>query len=758
METLGTNQTLIAARAYVGRGWPVIPLKKDTHDGKTVKRPLIEAWQQLGIVDDGQLVEWFGDGSGYGIGIVASNEHAIVDIDLKHGGIESFVEATGLMPEAFPTPTARTATGGYHLHFKNTDPDRVLANWVGFLPGIDLRVDGGQVVAPPTVRQDADWEAARAYVWLKTAGQIEMAELPEWVRPKQKDGKKEDLRQKATIEPGTWNDTMIRHAGVEVRRSASEDELYERLVVISNTRSRPEDRELTALDHETLRGMAHRAWEQFKTEQRYEQSEEGQSQLFAQTHRDVARFNWSTGDWMVWAEHWWELDRGGRVRDWVGNAYEIRLADARQAYNDFAKQAPDGLSIKEVEKWVAEHDRAGLGAELSFAKSMGSYRAQEAVWHLARKHLGSARIDWDTDPTRIGVKNGVVNLVTGELEKGIPEQMLSRHVDIEYQPAVTCPRWERFVSEILSDDSEMVEYFHRLIGYGLTGDNSLQQWWLLKGSGSNGKGLLRRTLRNIFADYGHTMAIEALTKTRNRTGISNDVVELDGKRLVVAGEPENWAEIDTSRIKSLSHGDTVRARNLNEKNKEFVPVCKFVIDSNHDFTVKDDTDGFWRSMRRIILKRGFWPSKDDSRWKDGDMLIDPDLEVTLRVEYEGILAWIVRGAMKFYADRLTPDPLRTPRKVIEDTEAERRAQDTFGQFLNSVMEDGDGTVKIVDLYTLFRQAEMEKHTPEFKIMKYDSFRRLVRDRYGDERVNSQNHEKTLVVLGKKLLWAMAPLM
>jgi len=35
-------------------------------------------------------------------------------------------------------------------------------------------------------------------------------------------------------------------------------------------------------------------------------------------------------------------------------------------------------------------------------------------------------------------------------------------------------------------------------------------------------------------------------------------------------------------------------------------------------------------------------------------------------------------------------------------------------------------------------------------MKYDSFRRLVRDRYSDDRVNSQNHEKTLVVLGKKL--------
>ncbi|GAA0808994.1 bifunctional DNA primase/polymerase [Spirilliplanes yamanashiensis] len=67
---------------------------------------------------------------------------AVVDIDPRNGGC--------VVPELMlPTRYVRTGSGGWHLYYQH--PGGPLAAKVRDHPGVDLKADGGYVVAPPSV-------------------------------------------------------------------------------------------------------------------------------------------------------------------------------------------------------------------------------------------------------------------------------------------------------------------------------------------------------------------------------------------------------------------------------------------------------------------------------------------------------------------------------------------------------------------------------------------------------------------------------
>jgi len=74
-----------------------------------------------------------------------------IDIDPRHGGKESLqelIKKNGMFPK---TLTSNTGGGGYHPFFK--EPSIKIANRTNILPGIDIRGEGGYVVAPPSFHQ-----------------------------------------------------------------------------------------------------------------------------------------------------------------------------------------------------------------------------------------------------------------------------------------------------------------------------------------------------------------------------------------------------------------------------------------------------------------------------------------------------------------------------------------------------------------------------------------------------------------------------
>lgn len=115
---------------------------------------------------------------GYGIGIATGSRSGIVGIDLdRKNGVDGLGAlqhlATSLGQEVPETLTVLTPTKGYHLYYAYSGDD--LYNSASVLgPGIDVRAEGGFLVAPPSPHR-----VGGNYQWLDPTCPI--APLPAWL-------------------------------------------------------------------------------------------------------------------------------------------------------------------------------------------------------------------------------------------------------------------------------------------------------------------------------------------------------------------------------------------------------------------------------------------------------------------------------------------------------------------------------------------------------------------------------------------------
>jgi hypothetical protein len=147
-----------AAGRYAMRGWHVLPC--DPRD----KRPHAElvpngfknATNDLSIV-----CSWWEKHPDANIGIRTGRESGIwvLDIDGNKGGNESIVALQEEYEEIAVPLMARTGSG-LHLYYTYA-PERPVSCRTAVRPGIDVRGDGGYVVAPPSIHPNGS-----RYEWL----------------------------------------------------------------------------------------------------------------------------------------------------------------------------------------------------------------------------------------------------------------------------------------------------------------------------------------------------------------------------------------------------------------------------------------------------------------------------------------------------------------------------------------------------------------------------------------------------------------
>jgi hypothetical protein len=162
-----------AALACLARGWSVIPVKA------FAKRPIVR-WEpfQNRLPTREEVEGWFRRWPDANLGIVtgAISGLVVLDVDPRHGGEDSLSqleEQHEVLPE---TVEAMTGGGGRHLYFAH--PGGSVPNKVALAPGIDLRGDGGMVVAPPSRHP-----SGQRYIWEVShdPDDVAPAPVPPWL-------------------------------------------------------------------------------------------------------------------------------------------------------------------------------------------------------------------------------------------------------------------------------------------------------------------------------------------------------------------------------------------------------------------------------------------------------------------------------------------------------------------------------------------------------------------------------------------------
>ena len=380
---------------------------------------------------------------------------------------------------------------------------------------------------------------------------------------------------------------------------------------------------------------------------RYNRTEAGNAELFAAEYAATFRYDHRRKRWLRWAGHWWEPDTDGESR-------RCALAIARLRYAMAPSLYPEDLKEREAEaKWaIGSESRARLEALLTLAQNVHP--------------LADVGDQWDTNPDLFGVENGVVELPTGRLRSGRPEDRVTMHTSLIYDPKARCDRWLRFLNEVFSGQDDLIAWIQRAVGYSLTGHTKEQLHFFSWGAGENGKSRFLTALRDVAGDYGADTGFATLEHNANQT-IPADLAALQGKRFVTASETSESSRLNEARMKLLAGADAITARHLFGEFFTFKPSAKFWLAMNHKPKVMDDSHGFWRKIRMIPFLENF------------SGRADKDLEETLQREYTGILAWAVTGAVQWYTQGLDPMPV-----IVEDaTKAYRNESDPLAGFIET---------------------------------------------------------------------------
>lgn len=565
----------------------------------------------------------------------AASGVACLDIDVKNGakGRESLALLKGLPP----TLTVTTPSGGWHLYYLY--PEGGLRSKNGTLPGIDLKADGGYVLA---VGSSID---GKPYEYLDPEAPI--AALPEHILAQLRELLGQSRKAKAsavagTISEGKRNSTLTSLAGTMRRKGKNQEEIAAALKVINDKRCSPplpseEVERIAASVANYPVGLSDDDQDDAVPPMGF--TEDGLAADFTDRHADDWRYVAAFGSWLFWNGLRWAKEN-------TLKAFDQARFICREA--------------------AARCRKAKIAAKLSTAATVA---AVERMAKADRRHAGTIE-QWDANTRLLNTPGGIVDLNTFEVRPNRREDFMTKITLAKPGRADDkAPIWRGFLHDISDGDRALEEYLARIAGYCLTGDTGEHALFFFYGTGANGKSVFLNTLAAILGDYATNAPMDTFLEAKNERH-PTDLAGLRGARLVTSIEVEKgrrWAE---AKIKSLTGGDRISARFMRQDFFEYTPQFKLLIAGNNKPSIRDVDEAMRRRMHLIPFTTTVPPQRRD-----------PRLHKRLLEEKDGILRWAIEGCMAWQQEGLKP-----PARVLAATEEYLEAEDALGRWLEEACE------------------------------------------------------------------------
>lgn len=709
-------ELLNAAARYAQRGWAVVPVWWVDENGvcqcskkerclNQGKHPVHLDWPSRAERDPASVAYWWRDAkrlpaddwwpeANVGIVMGAMSGLWALDYDEYSGGLETLAGYERRHGELPVTRIHQTGSGGLHYIF--THPGFPVRNSAKrkLGRGLDVRGEHGFIVAPPSRSNKGPYEINPAHDidpvpapgWLLellyTEDRSQRGVMPAGREPAAGTGiarkyaetaMEQETEKMREAQPGYRNDTLnevaftlgtLGGAGL-----LTEDAAYQAIFEAASS---------TGLGEDEIRRTFLNGWRAGMEEPRQIQwnaiggdwpirawSDLGNADRMVDHFGDVLRWCPERKVWYAYQSGCWHpgtSDDG----EWAAQQMLRRLADTEgKMYDPTRPEDDEGRPTESPQEaffaWVDKQQQQAV----KFCSASARLSRGLPIMRIGQN-------SFDPDPMLLNCLNGVADLRSGELLPHDPNLRMTLQAQASYRPGATAPRFQAFLDRV-QPDPEVQRYLQKIFGYGVTALTGEQAIFLHHGElGANGKSVLFDTIREIIGGYAQVVPVETLLNTNVEGRVPNDVARMDGRRLLLAAETKMGKFLDEQKLKMLTGGETIVARYMRGEFFEFKPVGKIHLATNHLPRLSEDP-ATWRRIRLIT-----WDVQIpvDER--------DPDLSRKLvNEEAEGILAWLIEGAMAWYREGL-----QVPDKLVVATENYRQEEDPLTQFISDCVNTG----------------------------------------------------------------------
>jgi P4 family phage/plasmid primase-like protien len=629
------NPRLVRALSYAAKGLHIIPIhtvrdgqctcRKGADCSSPGKHPITARGLKDATTDRKMIKKWWGQSPDANIGIATGkiSNLVVVDVDGKEGkkSLAELVRTYGRLPK---TPKVRTGNG-LHFYFRSGNkPLRNSASRLG--KGVDVRGDGGYVIAPGSVHR-----SGKFYRFLpgRDLDDIEIAKAPKWLMgsPSNRQTDNAEIKGKDGTDIGTRNSSLTAIAGKLRRSGLSEAALIAALLAENKSLVPPLGKEEVETIARSVAGypvgkdqsdLAERVMKivldnEFGGGEHLIRCADERFWMYGGTHWEPAQESWLRGRTLAAIQAM--PDRGGAATSAIIGQVASLLKASRSVNDDrlrFVETPLPVINCLNGELWIAADGSVKL-----------------------RKHKAASYL---------------------------------RHcLNVDYDPSAKCPQYDKAIKEIFSraqpTSKGMVRHWNEVVGYMIQHRREIGAVIILKGGGSNGKTVLMQTALKLLGD--NLISAQRIESLENQFALGN----LMGKLLLLDDDVKAGIRLPDGQLKKISEAKTVTGEHKHGPQFNFTIRSLPVLLCNNVPSLADMSHGMRRRLMVIPFDRTFTEKeKDDelfpSIWKS---------------EMSGVLNRAIKGLQRVLRRGMRFKPPKAVRAAAETWLAEANPLPAFVQ-------------------------------------------------------------------------------
>lgn len=694
-------------RSFIKQEITLIPLlgytKGNKETGKerykAAKKPIANNWNNENYKGlTGEEVEKHIEKGGW-LGLKIPKGMILIDVDEEQTGeyIHEYIDSLGLSYHAIKTPR------GWQFFFKDTG--RVKKQETDFITNGLIKVDyrlyqKGYIVLPTRNTEGRKWEHI---------SHEELSPLPVFLEPH-----RSKVAETITIPIAehSRDDRLFRYIS-GLRDYYSNDDDIRQIAYFINRYLTEQPANHPFTDEELEAKIMKRDGYEYGHSVSIEKFQDDDKPRMTDTWNAKQFSNMFQGK-ILWCDPWntWLIFKEGRwQRDDELKTVDLAKQVAKSMY-ERASQIDDDNERKAFVKWTLRTE---------------SRQALMNMIELAKPDLSVRPELLNVDKYLLNLRNGTYDLRNDKLLSYSPEDRLTMMANVEYDPDAKCPKWIEFLNKIFAGDQDLIGFVQKALGYSLTGDTGEDCFFIVYGTGANGKTTFLNTIQTVLGDYAAQSRAETFL-SKDRDTIPSDLARLKGRRFVVATEFPQGKVIAESLIKSLTGRDELTVRELFGKWFQYKPQFKIWLGTNHKPVVHDNSVGFWRRVKLIPFEVQI-PVNERIR----------NFEDILLEEASGILNWMLEGYREW-----SKNWLGDTEKIREATAEYRDENDVLRDFLEErCIEDPNASISKKELYQAY--VDWSTFNSE-KTLSKGTFLRLIEERgYKPYRSNKERGWKGITL-------------